>query len=93
MIVSRIELIPFIPTEGEEVPNMNTIYYDKVKKRIVKRIDKKVNNGGKLGVMVTDKTMVHGTHKYPQLIARARVSLTLSTKDNMDRIMIDLEQS
>ena len=35
--ISRVELIPFIPTKGEEVPNFNTIFYDKEKKRIVKR--------------------------------------------------------
>ena len=44
-------------------------------------------------MMVTDKTMVHGTDKDPRLIARARVSLNLSTEDNVDRIMTDLEQS
>ena len=62
---SGVELIPFIPTEGEEVPYFNTIFYDKEKKRIAKRTEKKVNTGGKPGVMVTDKTVVHGTHKYP----------------------------
>ena len=38
---------------------MNTILYDKEKKRIVRRTEKKVNTGGKKGVMVTDKTVVH----------------------------------
>ena len=45
--------------------DLNTIYYDKVKKMIVKRTEKKVNTGGKPGVMVTDKTVVHGTNKDP----------------------------
>ena len=43
--------------------------------------------------MVIDKTLVHGTHKDPWLIARARVALTLVTEDNVDRLMTDLEQS
>ena len=43
--------------------------------------------------MVTDKTLVHATNKDPQLMARARVSLSLATEDNVDRIMTDLEQS
>ena len=34
--ISRVELIPFIPTKGEEVPYFNTIFYDKEKKRIFK---------------------------------------------------------
>ena len=88
-----VELIPFIPTKGEEVPNFNTIFYDKEKKRIVKRTEKRVDTWGKPRVMVIDKIVVHGTHKDPQLIARFGVSLTLGTKDNVDRIMTDLEQS
>ena len=65
MSISGVELIPFIPTEGEEVLDFNTIFYDKEKKRIVKRTEKKVDTGGKPRVMVTDKTVVHSTHKYP----------------------------
>ena len=72
---------------------MNTIYYDKVKKRIVKRTEKKMNMGGRTGVMVTEKEVVHGTDKYLQLMKRDGVSTTLATKDNVDRIMMDLEQS
>ena len=65
MSVFGIELIPFTPTEGEEVPDLNTIFYDKAKKRIVKRTKKQVNTGGKTGVMVTEKAVVHGTDKDP----------------------------
>ena len=79
-----------MPTEGEEVPNFNTIFYDKEKKRIVKRTEKKVDTGGLPRKMVTDKTLVHGTHKDPRLIARAGVALTLATEDNVDRLMTDL---
>ena len=93
MSIYGVELIPFIPTEGEEVPDFNTIFYDKEKKRIVKRTEKNVNTGGKAGVMVIDKTVVHGTNKYLHLIARAGLALTLATKYNVDRIMTYLEQS
>ena len=41
--ISDFDLIPFMPTEGEEVPDFNTIFYDKEKKRIVKRTEKKVD--------------------------------------------------
>ena len=93
MSIPRIELIPFTPTEGEEVHDLNTIFYDKVKKRIVKRIEKKVNPGGNTGVMVTDKAVVHGTDKDLRLMARVGVATALATEDNVDRIMTDLEQS
>ena len=89
--ISEFDLIPFMPTEGEEVPDFNTIFYDKEKKRIVKRTEKKVDTEGNPSKMVTDKTVVHGTHKDPRLIARVGVALTLATRDNIDRIMTDLE--
>ena len=79
--------------EEDEVPDLNTIFYDKVKKRIVKRMEKKVNTGGKKGVMVTEKAVVHGTDKDPRLMARAGVATNLATEDNVNRIMMDLEQS
>ena len=54
-----------MPTEGEEVPNFSTIFYDKEKKKIVKRTEKKVKTGEQSGKMVTDKTLVHRTNKDP----------------------------
>ena len=93
MSISRVDLISFIPTKGEEVPDFNTIFYDKEKKRIVKRNEKKVDTGGKPGIMVTDKTVVHGTHKDPRSMEKDGAALSLATKDNVDRIMTDLEQS
>ena len=53
--VSGIELIPFTPTKEDEVPDLNIVFYDKAKKRIVRRTKKKVNTGGKKGVMVPIK--------------------------------------
>ena len=91
--ISGVDLTLFMPTKGEEVQDFNTIFYDKEKKRIVKRIEKKLDTGGKLGRMVTDKTVVHGTHNDPLLLARAGIALTLTNEDNVDRIMTDLEQS
>ena len=41
-----INLIPFMQKEGEEIPNFSTIFYDKEKKMIVKRTEKKVEIGG-----------------------------------------------
>ena len=82
-----------MPIEGEEVPEFSTILYDKEKTRIVKRIEKKVETWGQPGKMITDKTIVHGTNQDPQLIAWAGVALTQATKDNVNRIMTDLEES
>ena len=80
-----MNLIPFMPKEGEEVPNFSTIFYDKEKKRIVKRTEKKVETGGKSRKMITNKTLVYGTDADPRLIARVGVALTQATEDNVDR--------
>ena len=65
VVVSELRLIPFEQKKGEEVPYFSTIFYDREKKRIVKRTEKKVETGGQRGMMVIDKTMVHGTDKDP----------------------------
>ena len=44
-------------------------------------------------MMVTDKTLVHGKDANLMLTARAGVALTQATKDNVNRLMTDLEQS
>ena len=93
VVFSGMNLIPFMQKEGEEVPDFSTIFYDKEKKRIVKRTDKKVETGGQSGKMITDKTLVYGTDADPRLKARARVALTQATEGNTDRLMTDLEQS
>ena len=81
-----------MPKEGEEVPDFSTIFYDKEKKRIIKRTENKVETGGQLGKMITGKNMVYGTDADPQLTARSRLALTQAIEDNVDRIMIDLKQ-
>ena len=62
--------------EGEEVPDFSTILYDKENKRIVKRTEKKVEIGGQLGKMITNKTLVYGTDADSRLKARDGVVLT-----------------
>ena len=79
--------------EGEEVPDLCTIFYDKEKKRIVKRTEKRVETRGQSGKMITDKTLVYGTDADPRLTKRAGVALTQPTEDNVDRLMTDLELS
>ena len=65
----------------------------KKRRELLREPRKKLDIGGKPWKMVTDKTIVHGTHKDPRLMARAGVALTLANEYNMDMIMIDLEQS
>ena len=60
-MVPTLKLVPFVQKVGEEIPDFNTIFYDKETKRIVKRIEKKVAIGGLSGKMITDTIVVYGT--------------------------------
>ena len=56
------------------------------------RTEKRVDTGEKQGIMVNEKTVVHGTNKDPKLLARECVASALGNVDNVDRIVDDLEQ-
>ena len=71
----------------------NTIFYNRERKRIVKRIERKVKTGGQLGTMINDTTMVYGIDKDPRFTMQAGVASIHASEDNVDRIMSDLEQS
>ena len=77
-----IELIPFIPSKEKEVADLNTIFYDKNKKRIAMRTEKKVDTREKKGMMVTKKKIIHGTDKDPRLLERERVASALANEYN-----------
>ena len=49
-----LRLIPFEEKKGEEVPDFNTIFYDKERKRIGKRTEREVETGGQSGKMIND---------------------------------------
>ena len=89
---SGMNLIPFMQKEGEEVPDFSTIFYDKEKKRIVKRTKKKVEIGEQSRNMIIDKNLVYGIDADPRLTSRSGVALTQDTEDNVDRLMTNREQ-
>ena len=88
-----LRLVPFEQNIGEEVPDFNTIFYDKERKRIVKRTEKKVETGGMSSKMINDTTIVYETNRDPIFTIRARAALIHASEDNVDKIMADLEQS
>ena len=57
--------------------------------RTKKRVDTGKNH---IGVMVTEKTVVHGTNKDPKLLARESVASTIANVDNVDKTVDDIEQ-
>ena len=92
-MVPTLRIIPFEQNKGEEVPDFNTIFYDKEKRRIVKRTERKVETGGLSGKMINDTTIVYGTDRDPRFTIRAGAALIHASEDNVDKIMTDLEQS
>ena len=92
-MVPTIRLIPFEQKKGEEVPYFNTIFYDKEKKMIVKRTERKIETGGLFGKMINDTTIVYVTDRDPRFTIRAGAALIHAFEDNVDKIMMDLVQS
>ena len=66
-MVPTLKLVPFVQKKGEEIPDFNTVFYDREMKRIVKRTERKVETGGLRGKMITDTPIVFGTDQDPIL--------------------------
>ena len=92
-MVPTLKLVPFVQKKGEEIPDFNTVFYDRATKRIVKRIEKKVEAGNIPRKMITDTVVMLGTDRDPRLTLRAGTALLHASEDNMDKVMTDLESS
>ena len=92
-MVPTFELVPFVQEKGKEIPDFNTVYYDRATKRIMKRIEEKVESGNMLGKMITDTTIMLGIDQDPRLTLRAGTALLHASEDNMDKVITGLEQS
>ena len=90
-VAPTLQLVPFIQKKGEEVPNFNTVYYDRATKRIMKRTKRKVEAEGMPGKMITDTAVMLGTDLDPRLTIRAGTAILHASKDNIDKVMTELE--
>ena len=59
-LVPTLELVPFVQEKGKEIPDFNTVYYDRATKRIIKRTEKKVEAGNMPRKMITDTAVMLG---------------------------------
>ena len=92
-MVPTLKLIPFVQKKGEEIPDFNTVFYDKETKRIVKRTERKIETGGLPRKMITDTPVVFGTDQDPRFTIRVGAALIHASEYNVDKITTDLEQS
>ena len=90
-VAPTLQLVPFIQKKGEEVPDFNTVYYDRATKRIMKRTERKVEAEGMLGKMITDTAVMLGTDLDPRLTIRAGTAILHASEDNIDKVMTELE--
>ena len=92
-MVPTLKLVPFVQKVGEEIPDFNTVYYDRATKRIMKRTERKVEAEGMPGKMITDTAFMLGTDQDLRLTLRAGTAILHASEDNMNKVITDLEQS
>ena len=90
-VAPTLQLVPFIQKKGEEVPDFNTVYYDRATKRIMKRTERKVEAEGMPGKMITDTAVMLGTDLDPRLTIRVGTAILHASEDNIDKVMTELE--
>ena len=57
------------------------------------RTENMVDTGKRnIGVMVTEKMVVHGTNKDPKILAMEGVASALANVDNVEKMVDDMEQ-
>ena len=89
----ELELIPFIPSREQAVANLDTILFDKRKKRIVMRLEKRINTGDQpVEITVTEKTILQGKNKDPKLLAMSGVAAALANVDNVSKLVEDADR-
>ena len=86
-------LVPFVQEKGKEIPDFNTVFYDRATKRIIKRTEKKVEAGDLPGKMITDTAVMLGTDQDPRFTLRAGATMINASEDNINKVMIELESS
>ena len=88
-----LKLVPFVQEKGKEIPDFNTVFYDRATKRIIKRTERKVEAGDLPGKMITDTAVMLGTDQDPRFMLRARAAMIDASEDNINKVMIELESS
>ena len=71
LVVPTLKLVPFVQKKGEEIPDFNTMFYDRETKRIIKRMEKKVEGGDLPGKMIMDTAIMLGIDQDPRFTLRA----------------------
>ena len=90
-MVPTLKLVPFVQEKGKEIPDFNTVYYDRATKRIIKRTERKVEAEGLPGKMITDTAVMLGTDQDPRFTLRAKSAFIQALEDNVGKIITNLD--
>ena len=91
LVFPSLRIVPFVQEKGKEIPDFNTVYYDRDTKRIMKRTERKVESEGMAGTMITYTAVMIGTDVDPRLTIRAGTAILHASEDNIDKVMTKLE--
>ena len=75
LVFPSLRIVPFVQEKGKEIPDFNTMYYDRDTKRIMKRTERKVESEGMAGTMITDTAVMIGIDVDPRLTIRAGTAI------------------
>ena len=92
-MVPTLKLVPFVQEKGKEIPDFNTVYYDRATKRIMKRTERRIETGNMPGKMISNTVVMLGTDQDPRFTLRAGAALIDASEDNINRVMTELESS
>ena len=88
----ELGLVPFTPSHKHVMASLDTILFDKNKKRIARRSEKRLKIGDRpVEVMVTERTVMQGTDEDPQLLAMASMATVQANANNVNKLVEDVE--
>ena len=91
--------IPFwdlglIPSKKHIVARLDTIIFDKSRNTITRRSEKRLKMGTQADiVIVTESTIMEGTHKDPKFMATVNIAAAQANIDNADQLINDVERN
>ena len=86
-------LVPFTPSKKHAVAILDTIFFNKNKKTIVRKSEKILKIGDQPDVVtVTARIVIQDTNEDPQFLASVRISAMQAHADNVNKLVGDVEQ-
>ena len=88
--LTKLGLVPFTPSKHHTTACLDTIFFDKSRKTIVRRSGKHLNIGTQTDVItVTEKIVVKKTNQDPKFLASVSITAAQANANNVDKLMED----